>query len=693
MAINLSNFKLTFDDEFNSFTSTPQGQGNWQTTLNGARTFSNNGEQQFYSDSTVGVNPFSLQNGELTITASPGSNPAGLWYNSGAISTLGDFSQQYGYFEMRAELPQGAGMWPAFWLLPSNHTWPPELDVLEAFGAANNGQGGSNLVHLNAISTVPGQSGGEWVAVSGAISSGYHAYGVDWESDFLTYYIDGAAVGQLKTPDDMHQPMYMMANLAVGGSWAGSAAGETSQMKIDYVRAYSNNPYAWAAATQPISSPDGVDTSPFAPRGAAAGADSLVLRVAQDWYNGNAQYTVTVDGKQVGSILSASASHAAGQWQDVALTGSFGNGPHTVVVNFLNDAWAPSAQIGHYANDDRNLYVQSITLNGETVAGKNAENHADSGGWGPAYDSNAAVFLANGSALLHTLGTGTISSPAPAAPTAPTPSAPSVGAGNSPVTLHVSEDAWNGNAQFNVFVDGSQVGGTQTATASHAAGQWQDITVNGSFGSGPHTVGVQFLNDGWGGWSGADRNLYVQSIDINGQHIAGNTATNNAAAGMGSLDTSAAVMAINGEADFKSGTASSTSSSLTLHVSEDAWNGNAQFNVFVDGNQVGGTQTATASHAAGQWQDITLTGDYGVLGPDKISIQFLNDAWGGSSITDRNLYVLSLDINAVHLAGNTAANTAVASTGWVDVNAASMDLNGIATFDVHHTAPPTGWLM
>jgi beta-glucanase (GH16 family) len=690
MAIDLSNSKLTFDDEFNSFTSTPQGQGTWQSTLYGARTLSNNGEQQYYSDSTVGVNPFSVQNGELTITAAPGSNPDGLWYNSGAITTLGTFSQQYGYFEMRAELPQGAGMWPGFWLLPTDHSWPPEIDALEAFGAPNGGQGGSNLAHVNAISSVPGQSGGEWIAIPGDIYNGYHTYGVDWEADHITYYIDGAAVGQIATPDDMHKPMYMNANLAVGGNWVGSPAGETAQMKIDYIRAYSSSPWATAAAQQPISSPDGADTAPFANRGAAPGSDQLVLHVSEDAYNGDAQFTVTVDGKQVGGIQTATASHSAGQWQDITLTGAFGSGPHTVAVNFLNDAWAPTAQVGKYAGDDRNLYVQSITLNGETVAGTSAENHADGGGWGPAYDANAAVLIADGSILLHTQGTGTTP------PVTPPPIGSDAGTGSSTVILHVSEDAWNGDAQFVVLVDGQQLGGTQTATANHSAGQWQDVTVNGSFDSGPHTVSVQFINDAWGGWSGADRNLYVQSVDINGQHIAGNTATDTAAAGAESADPSAAVMMTNGTADFHSGSGTPTgsdvgtgSSAVTLHVSEDAWNGDAQFNVLVDGHQVGGTQTATANHSAGQWQDVTVNGSFD-SGPHTVSVQYINDAWGGTSSTDRNLYVQSVDINGQHIAGNTATNTAAAGAESADPSAAVMMTDGTADFYSGSGTPTTG---
>ena len=73
---------------------------------------------------------------------------------------------------------------------------------------------------------------------------------------------------------------------------------------------------------------------------------------------GDATFTVSVDGKQIGGTFTAAASHAAGQEQSVTLNGDFGPGTHYVAVNFLNDAW------GGTPSTDRNLYVDSITYNG-----------------------------------------------------------------------------------------------------------------------------------------------------------------------------------------------------------------------------------------------------------------------------------------------------------------------------------------
>jgi hypothetical protein len=115
--------------------------------------------------------------------------------------------------------------------------------------------------------------------------------------------------------------------------------------------------------------------------------------------------------------------------------------------------------------------------------------------------------------------------------------------------VRVAEDAWNGNAQFVVAVDGSQVGGVQTATMAHGAG-WQDVNL-GTFGAGPHTVSVSYVNDAWNGNPQEDRNLYVQSVTINNDTIPGPAAVNDAANGGEALDPSAAVMMVNGTATFQ----------------------------------------------------------------------------------------------------------------------------------------------
>lgn len=233
--LNTATMSLTFDDEFNTFSASPDGStGLWRTTLaNGDRTLGSNGEREYYSDSSVGVNPFSLQNGALDITATPGSNPLNLPYNSGVITTQNSFSQLYGYFEINAQMPAGQGLWPAFWMLPASGAWPPELDIFEVLGNA------PTTLYFSTHSTVQATQGTTLNVAN--VSSGFNKYGVMWGPQTVDLYINGVEVASMATPADMNVPMYMLANLAVGGYWPGNPNSSTvfpATMKIDYVHAY-----------------------------------------------------------------------------------------------------------------------------------------------------------------------------------------------------------------------------------------------------------------------------------------------------------------------------------------------------------------------------------------------------------------------------------------------------------------------
>ncbi len=238
--INTSTLTGTFDGEFNNgFISSPDGStGLWQTSLmNGNRTLSPNGEQEYYSDSSVGYNPFSVQNGVLNITAKPssaaGANALGLPYDSGVITTESSFSQLYGYFEIDAKLPAGQGLWPAFWMLPASGAWPPELDVFEVLG--NN----PSTLYFSTHSGVQATASSTLNVAN--TSSGFNLYGVMWGPQTVDLYINNVEVASMPTPADMNVPMYMLANLAVGGSWPGSPNSSTpfpAVMQVAYIKAF-----------------------------------------------------------------------------------------------------------------------------------------------------------------------------------------------------------------------------------------------------------------------------------------------------------------------------------------------------------------------------------------------------------------------------------------------------------------------
>jgi beta-glucanase (GH16 family) len=244
---------LTFNDEFNTLSLWNGQTGKWSTSDSwdnqAGYTLSGNGEQQWYVNDqyapTQAVKPWTVSNGVLDITASATTPDIKALvhdqnYTSGQLNTFHSFSQTYGYFEMKAELPSGAGLWPAFWLLPKDQSWPPELDVMEQLGQDPN----------KFYATVHSAASGDHTQVSTPISTsdlttGFHTYGVDWEADNITWYLDGKQVFEAATPADLHSPMYMIVNLAVGGYWPGSptSAGEfPATMQVDYIHAYSAKP-------------------------------------------------------------------------------------------------------------------------------------------------------------------------------------------------------------------------------------------------------------------------------------------------------------------------------------------------------------------------------------------------------------------------------------------------------------------
>jgi hypothetical protein len=214
--------------------------------------------------------------------------------------------------------------------------------------------------------------------------------------------------------------------------------------------------------------------------------------------------------------------------------------------------------------------------------------------------------------------------------------------------LHVSEDAWQGDAQFTVTVDGKAVGGTYTATASHAAGATQDFALTGSWGSGAHVVGISFINDAYGGTAVTDRNLYLNQATYDGKAVSGTPIT------FLSSGTSNLAVATGSQVVAKTTT-------LTLHLAEDAWNGNAQYSVSVDGTQLAQSNTVTALNSLGQTQTLTLQ-DMLSAGTHDVALSFLNDAYGGTATTDRNLYLKGIDVNGTAAPGSSATLLSTGTT-------------------------------
>ncbi|MGE8943266.1 family 16 glycosylhydrolase [Leptospira interrogans] len=205
-------------------------------------------ELQYYVDprpgrdhpAISGLAPLTIDNGILTIRARPipaADRPLAenYAYASGMLTSVRRFSLTYGYVEMRARLPRGKGFWPAFWLIPVDRSWPPEIDVMEMLGDDThafytNVHGGADGRHIEAQTRI----------TTPDLAADFHVYAAEWNAREVIFYFDGRRIAAAPTPSDMHKPMYLVVNLAMGG-WAGAPDDSTSfpgEFAIDWIRAY-----------------------------------------------------------------------------------------------------------------------------------------------------------------------------------------------------------------------------------------------------------------------------------------------------------------------------------------------------------------------------------------------------------------------------------------------------------------------
>ncbi|MBN2339992.1 MAG: glycoside hydrolase family 16 protein [Deltaproteobacteria bacterium] len=206
-----------------------------------------------------------IENGILHIKAIA-DNPSGevnppndtnittMPYSSARLRTknLGDW--KYGRIEARLQLPDGQGLWPAFWMLPTDSAYggwaaSGEIDIVEAVNLSP----GDNIVYGTL------HYGGQWpanvhsgdsVSPSTYVSDNFHTYAVEWEEGEMRWYVndtlyatqtDWYTSGGASFPAPFDQPFHILLNVAVGGNWPGPPNDATvfpKEMRIDYVRVY-----------------------------------------------------------------------------------------------------------------------------------------------------------------------------------------------------------------------------------------------------------------------------------------------------------------------------------------------------------------------------------------------------------------------------------------------------------------------
>jgi beta-glucanase (GH16 family) len=242
---------LVWSDEFSGPDGSSPDSNKWTYDL-GGKGWGNN-ELESYTDRKENAH---LEKGNLAITAQKesftGTDGVKRDYTSARLKTQGLFAQTYGRFEARIKIPEGQGMWPAFWMLGQDIPsagWPKcgEIDIMENIGkepatihgSLHGPSSTANTSDLTAIFSLPTHEN---------YADDFHLYAVEWEPDVVRFYVDSNLYATFHSSDwpaggkwVFDHPFFIILNLAVGGDWPGSPDASTKfpqSMLVDYVRVY-----------------------------------------------------------------------------------------------------------------------------------------------------------------------------------------------------------------------------------------------------------------------------------------------------------------------------------------------------------------------------------------------------------------------------------------------------------------------
>ncbi|MEP7322252.1 MAG: family 16 glycosylhydrolase [Saprospiraceae bacterium] len=246
--------QLVWSDEFNS---TDLNLSNWSYQIGDGCDINlcqwGNSELEWYTSTKENV---LVSDGTLKLIAKQQTIQTRN-YTSGRIRTNQKVDIKFGRIEARMKLPVGQGIWPAFWMLPTDNVyggWPTsgELDIMEYLGHEPNKIHGT--IHFGNPAPNNSSSTAEYTIQNTTFNSTFHDYALEWTEQEIKWFIDGylysskskSVVGNLKWPFD--QKFHFVLNLAVGGGWPGNPNGSTvfpQTFEIDYVRVYDlvNQPY------------------------------------------------------------------------------------------------------------------------------------------------------------------------------------------------------------------------------------------------------------------------------------------------------------------------------------------------------------------------------------------------------------------------------------------------------------------
>ena len=233
---------LVWSDEFDG---PGVNTNNWSFEIGTGTWGWGNNELQYYQDENT-----SIIEGNLVIEARRQSIESSN-YTSSRLITRDKKSFKYGRVDIRAVMPEGQGIWPALWMLGSNHFqvgWPTcgEIDIMEMVGG---GDGRDNVLRGTAHWNQGGHvSYGQGYTNESNLSKEYHVYSIIWDEENIRWYFDDINFNTMDiTPEALsafHNNFYFIMNVAVGGVWPGSPDNTTlfpQWMIVDYIRVFQEN--------------------------------------------------------------------------------------------------------------------------------------------------------------------------------------------------------------------------------------------------------------------------------------------------------------------------------------------------------------------------------------------------------------------------------------------------------------------
>jgi len=265
-SLQAQGLKLIWADEFDG---TTLDLNSWEYQTGNGSAYGlpsgwGNNELQYYTNFNSNV---SVSDGTLKIVAREQSF-GGLPFTSGRIRTKGMRDFLYGRFEGRMIIPSTSGVWPAFWMLPTDSPYggwasSGEIDIMESVNAATTIFG---TIHHGAP-WPNNQANGATVDNGTNFSQDFHEYAVEWDPDEIRWYLDGqqfhsvtsdqwfSSLGEGNVQAPFNVPFHILLNIAVGGNFPGNPDGSAvypQTLEVDYVRVYERVQTPFGGSAHPI---------------------------------------------------------------------------------------------------------------------------------------------------------------------------------------------------------------------------------------------------------------------------------------------------------------------------------------------------------------------------------------------------------------------------------------------------------